>query len=215
MFQYFDTTATFLWAISGAMLGARRGYDLIGILVVALVSSSGGGLLRDLFLQQGPPRLLSSMMLPTLIIVATLIVFVFGSRIRTFKWFGQMVVIVDALGLGAYAVFGMNLARMAGLPTMGVILIGMLNAVSGSVLRDILIGARPQLLQPGVPFGQAALFGCLFNLALEKGGVDPTLNAWLTIGVVFVLRIASARFNVRSRPLKAFAEDWRDHYDPN
>ena len=59
MFQYFDYGATFLWAISGAVLGARRGFDVVGVLTVALVSAAGGGLLRDgFFMQDGPPRLL-------------------------------------------------------------------------------------------------------------------------------------------------------------
>ena len=55
---FFDYSATFLWAISGAVLGARRGYAIIGIITIALVSSTGGGLLRDgLFIQDGPPVL--------------------------------------------------------------------------------------------------------------------------------------------------------------
>ena len=52
---YFDYSATFLWAISGVLLGARRGYAILGIGTVALVSSTGGGLLRDgIFLQAIP-----------------------------------------------------------------------------------------------------------------------------------------------------------------
>jgi uncharacterized membrane protein YeiH len=55
---FFDYSATFLWAISGAVLGARRGYAILGIITIALVSSTGGGLLRDgLFIQDGPPVL--------------------------------------------------------------------------------------------------------------------------------------------------------------
>jgi hypothetical protein len=54
--RYFDLGASFIWAVSGALLAAGRGYDLTGIYAIALVSSTGGGLLRDgLFLQEGPP----------------------------------------------------------------------------------------------------------------------------------------------------------------
>ncbi|MFI0404076.1 MAG: trimeric intracellular cation channel family protein, partial [Cyanobium sp.] len=53
---YFDYSATFLWALSGALLAARKAYAIPGILTVSFVSSVGGGLLRDgLFLQNGPP----------------------------------------------------------------------------------------------------------------------------------------------------------------
>ncbi len=61
VFSLFDVVATLFWAISGAMLGARRGFDILGIFIVAMVSSVGGGLLRDgFFLQDGPPRFLQS-----------------------------------------------------------------------------------------------------------------------------------------------------------
>ena len=55
---FFDYSATFLWAISGALLAARRGYAIMGVITLALVSSTGGGLLRDgFFIQDGPPAL--------------------------------------------------------------------------------------------------------------------------------------------------------------
>src|ERR1700688_3127600 len=53
---FFDIGATFIWAVTGAAMGVRRGYDFTGIFVMAFVSALGGGLLRDgIFLQQGPP----------------------------------------------------------------------------------------------------------------------------------------------------------------
>ena len=62
-FRYFDFAATFLWASSGAVLAAQRGYDLTGIFAIALVSACGGGLLRDgLFLQAGPPMLVDRLL---------------------------------------------------------------------------------------------------------------------------------------------------------
>ncbi|HWO02577.1 MAG TPA: TRIC cation channel family protein [Blastocatellia bacterium] len=55
---YFDYGATFVWSVSGALIAARRGYDIAGVSALALVSATGGGLLRDgLFLQNGPPAL--------------------------------------------------------------------------------------------------------------------------------------------------------------
>src|SRR6188768_4215887 len=79
---FFDYAATFRYAISGALIAARRRYDLAGILALALVSSTGGGLLRDgFFLQSGPPLLLRSPVYLALIAVATALVALVGPRV--------------------------------------------------------------------------------------------------------------------------------------
>jgi uncharacterized membrane protein YeiH len=79
----FDLVASFIWAASGALLAARRGFDVTGIFAVALVSSTGGGLLRDgLFLQAGPPALVRT---PAYVVIAggaALVVWLFGKRVE-------------------------------------------------------------------------------------------------------------------------------------
>lgn len=68
---WLDYGATFLWAISGALVAARRGYDIAGVFTIALVTATGGGLLRDgLFLQNGPPELVQSPAYLVLVVVA-------------------------------------------------------------------------------------------------------------------------------------------------
>mgnify|MGYP003336957914 CR=1 FL=1 len=47
VFQWYDLGATFFWGMSGAMLAARKGCDIVGIFIIAMVSATGGGLIRD------------------------------------------------------------------------------------------------------------------------------------------------------------------------
>lgn len=214
MFQYFDYAATFLWAISGAVLGARRGYDIVGVMTVALVSAAGGGLLRDgFFMQDGPPRLLRGGTSLALIGIAVLLVIVFGDRMKGSRWLSVTMDLVDSLGLGAYAVFGMALAVKAGLPTLSIVVIGMVNAVGGSILRDVLVRAPRRILEPGQWQASAALVGCLVFVVLEALGLDIRICGWIVIAVVFALRFSAIRFDLRSKPLSAFADHWgeRDH----
>lgn len=209
LFPYFDWGATLLWATSGAMLGARRGCDLSGVFVVALISATGGGLLRDgLFLQDGPPALLRTPVYLLLVGAAVILVAVFGSYLRRFVWLGRLVDLVDALGLGAYAVVGMNLARQAGLPVIAAIVVGMVNAVGGSVLRDLLLADRPQLVRPGLWMTYAALIGCFAFVLLLTAGAPRELAGGLTVALVFAVRMAALRFAWKSAPLKAFEPDW-------
>jgi uncharacterized membrane protein YeiH len=207
---YFDYGATFLWALSGALLGARKGYAIPGILTVAFVSSVGGGLLRDgLFLQNGPPLVLRSQGYLLLIALAALLILISGARIQRLRRLPLILALVDALGLGAYAVVGMNLALAAGLSLPGVVLVGMVNAVGGGILRDVLLRREPSMFLPGTLEESLALLGCLLFVAMVKGrATDQLPAAWITIGVIAALRLLAIRYGIRSRPLPGFREYW-------
>jgi len=210
LFPYFDWGATVLWAMSGAMLGARRGYSFMGVFVVALVSATGGGLLRDgIFLQDGPPVLLRTPIYLALVVAASLTVRLFGRHLRTFRWFEHAVGVVDALGIGAYAVVGMNMAIAADLPLLAAIVVGMVSAIGGSVLRDMLMGETPQILKPGVWLAVAALCGCVLFAALVRFNLDANLAGAAAIIFTFVVRVLALRYDLRTRPLNAFEDDWR------
>ena len=206
--NYFDYGATFLWAVSGALVAARRGYDISGMLALALVSSTGGGLLRDgVFLQNGPPVLVRTPVYLLIILAAALLVRLGGSQLRKLPNILRvhLVQIVDALGLGAYAVVGMQLSLAAGLSLPGTALVGVLNAVGGGVLRDVLTGQPVELFKPGTLLAIAAMAGCLTFLLLVEGlKVPAILAAWPTIIVTFLIRTISVRYDIRTRPLRDF-----------
>jgi uncharacterized membrane protein YeiH len=211
LFPYFDWGATVLWAMSGAMLGARRGFSFMGIFVVALVSATGGSLLRDgLLLQDGPPALLRTPIYLALVIGATIVVVLFGRHLRNSRWFEPAVAVVDALGLGAYAVVGMNMAIVADLPLLAAIVVGMVSAIGGSVLRDLLMGDTPDVLKPGVWLAGAALCGCILFAAFMVFKVDTNFAAAAAILFTFVIRMLALRYDLRTRPLNAFEDDWRN-----
>ncbi|MFM7641453.1 MAG: trimeric intracellular cation channel family protein [Cyanobium sp.] len=207
---YFDYGATFLWALSGALLGARKGYAIPGILTVSFVSSVGGGLLRDgLFLQNGPPMVLRTPGYLGLIVAAVLIILLVGGPIQRLRHLPHLIGMVDAIGLGAYAVVGMTLALEAGLSLPGVVLVGIVNAVGGGILRDVLMRREPSMFLPGTLEEVLALLGCLlFVLQVSALGWPLRAAAWLTIGTIFVLRFSAIRYGLRSKPLPAFRDFW-------
>jgi uncharacterized membrane protein YeiH len=209
---FFDYSATFFWAISGGLVAARRGYDVVGIVIVAMVSATGGGLLRDgLFLQQGPPVLVKSPIYLELILSATVVVMLAGRRVQRIPGFTRVISLFDALGLGAYAVVGMDRAAAAGLSGPGVILVGMVNAVGGSILRSVIIVREPHVLRPGKLEALAALIGCgLFVLMTSPFKIDHIVAAWITIFVVFGTRLLSLACRLETKPLRDFEEDWKN-----
>jgi uncharacterized membrane protein YeiH len=202
-FRYFDVAATFLWAESGAVLAARRGYDFTGIFAIALVSSCGGGLLRDaLFLQAGPPALVRTPTYVLAAVLASLLTWRLGEHLRGRlpSLVVRLTALADAIGLGAFAVVGMRLALAASINWAGAILVGVVNAVGGGVLRSVLINRTPEVFRPGELTAIAALGGCLLYGGLTSGlHLAENVAGVIAIVVVAATNWASRRYSVQTR----------------
>ncbi len=200
--QLFDYSATFLWALSGAIVGMHKRYDFAGVLVIALVSSTGGSLLRDgIFLQQTPPVLTDGWYIP-LVLAATIIVSLVRHRIAQAPVVERLINVIDALGVPAFAVVGMQLSLRAGVPWPGAVLVGVVNGFGGGLLRDVLVGDTPSALKPGQYAVTALIFVCVLFLILIYGfDMSNELAAWGIIVLFFAIRMLSIRYNWRTQPV--------------
>ena len=209
VFQWYDLGATFFWGMSGAMLAARKGCDIVGIFIIAMVSATGGGLIRDgLFLPGwSAPRLIQTPDYLVTVSIVTAIMVALGGWLRRQSWLPHTLALADALGIGAYGVVGMHLAVQAGIPMIGAMLIGFVNAVGGGVLRDLLVGREQTIFKPGTLNVIAALAGCGLFVALgEWTSVETALRAWATIALTFGLRAVAIRYNIQTTPTEGFDE---------
>jgi uncharacterized membrane protein YeiH len=199
----FDLGATFVWAVTGAGLGVRFGYDYTGIFVMAFVSAVGGGLLRDgIFLQHVPVALQNPNYIIVVLcgaVVGTVGSVAAGGR-KPSRAYQAFLDTVDALGLGAYACVGAQMTLQMGLSIPAAILVGIINGVGGGLLRDILVNRIWML--PGQILALAALAGVsLFVVLVEKTPVSAGAAAWAAITLTFVIRVLAIRFDWRTRPL--------------
>jgi uncharacterized membrane protein YeiH len=197
-----DYLAIFAWALSGAILGLKRRLDLIGVLVIATVSSVGGGLLRDgLMLQRTPPVLTETFYLP-LIAAASMLAIIFKEWIRTSTTVDRVVSAIDALATPAFAVIGMELALRANIHMPGVLLVGCISGMGGGLIRDIMTGEVPEVMKPGHYLVIPLICACAFFLAFTRLlGADATPIAWITVAAFFVFRLLTLRFDWQTRPL--------------
>jgi uncharacterized membrane protein YeiH len=196
----FDLAAVFLFALTGVWAATRRGYDVVGAFVLAFVTGVGGGLLRDgIFLQEVPlvlrdPRYLWA-------VLAALAVGVAAQRVVE-RRLELLLVYVDALAIGVYAVYGANKSLIAGVPPEAAVLVGLCNAVGGGLLRDVLVREEPLLLKPGQLYFLATLAGCAGFVLLSDGyGVATDIAACIAIALTLLLRVLAIRFNWTTRPL--------------
>jgi uncharacterized membrane protein YeiH len=204
--SFLDYGATLAFGISGALLAARRGYDLSGVIAIAIVSGTGGGLLRDgIFLNDGPPSLVTNWAYLALVIGAALTVALFGRWVVRIPRFDLVISLTDSVGIPMFALVGMILSRNAGLDPGPAILVGIVNGVGGGLLRDLLINREPDIFRPGVPIALAAAVSCFIFLALNSGlDLTERLSAWIAMLLVFVLRSAALYFKVNTRRIAGF-----------
>ena len=196
----FDYLAAFTWAISGAVVGIHKRYDIVGVFVIAMLSSTGGSLIRDgFFLHRTPPVVTNAIYLP-LILMATIGTSLFRRRITQTPMVDMLVSVIDAIGTPAFAVVGMQLSLEAGISLPGVLLIGMINGFGGGLLRDVVVNDAPTVLQPGQYAASAAVVACVLFLALTLGfGVATAPAAWGVVALYFAIRMLTIRFNLRTR----------------
>ena len=200
----FDLGATFAFALTGALAAIKRHYDIVGVLALALVSGLGGGLIRDgVFLQQGLTPLLTTPAYMYAVTAATAASLLLGRHVRLFS---RLIAWVDALGLGAYAVFGVQKALTAGLPPSAAVLIGVINAVGGGLLRDVLTREEPLMFKPGQFYVLTALAGAVvFISAGVYLNLTATSAALLAMAVTFLFRSVTIAFNWQTAPVSSGA----------
>lgn len=204
MFQLplaFDLAATGLFGLSGALLAVRKNYDIAGLATLSLVAGLGGSLIRDgIFLQDGPPIVVRDPSYILAVVVAIGIGWFFGAVIH--RRFTALFLLVDALGLGAYAIVGAQKSFEAGLTVPAAVVVGAVNAVGGGMLRDVLAREEPEVFKPGGYYASAAFLGAVAYASLRRLGWEATFAALTGIALATGLRLLSLRFgwSTRSAP---------------
>ncbi|WP_243357693.1 trimeric intracellular cation channel family protein [Fundidesulfovibrio terrae] len=195
-----DLAAVFLMALTGAIEAIRREYDIIGLFVLSLATGVGGALIRDgVFLQRGIPAVLMDDRYLIAAAAAAVLGLAFGTRAVVSN---RLIALVDALALGAYAVVGVEKTLHLGLGMVPAVLVGVVNACGGGVLRDLFSGERPMVFKPGQFYAFAALIGCIIYIPLRRYNVmEPLYAALISIAVTFGLRVLAINLDWTTRPV--------------
>ena len=178
--------AVMVGGVAGASHAARRGFDVIGVLGLAIAGGLGGLLLRDVLLQKGTPVVLTDPRYLLFAALAALIGFFFAGLIARFL---SVLLVLDALAMGLFVSLGASAAFYYDLGAPAAVFLGVTTGVGGTVLRDLLSGEPPSVMRPGIFSGVAAMFGALVYVSLGELGVDTFLNQLATIIAVFGMRL--------------------------
>ncbi len=186
-----DLIGTAAFAASGALAGIRRRMDLLGVLVLGVVTATGGGTLRDILLGDFPPFCLKDETYLYLSIGVALAVFFLHRRL---DFLHHPLLIFDAVGLGTFVVIGTGKALTFEMGFLGAVLMGVMTATAGGVVRDVLSNTVPLILKREV-YASACLAGGALMFTLHHSGAPEGISLVSSATVVIVVRILAIRYN--------------------
>lgn len=186
-----DLCGTFVFALSGGMTAVRHRLDFFGVLVLSLVTATFGGMIRDVLLGATPPASLGDWRYVAVSLVAGSIAFLWCSTLERWR---SSVVVLDAAGLGLFAVSGAVKALAFRLNPAAAVILGVLTGVGGGVIRDVLVREIPMILRADVEvYAVAAMIGASVVVAGILMGVHSTTASLMGAGVCFVVRVIAVR----------------------
>jgi len=190
---WLDLAATGLGSVQGALFAAQfkdRRLDLLGVGLIGVVAGVGGGLIRDLLLNQVPAALETNWFLPVAT-VAALLGMLFE---RLFSRLNVAITILDAVSLGLFCAIGTSKALAVGLPVVPAVFVGIVAAVGGGMLRDILLGLPIGVMHVGSLYAVAAGVGAVFLVAATASGATITIAGIGCVIVTTLIRLLVVRF---------------------
>ena len=189
-----DLLAVGIGALQGATFAAQfrdRRLDLLGVAIIGIATGLGGGLLRDILLSQLPAALNSNWYL----LVATAAALL-GMLLETvFARLSVFITVLDALTIGLYCAIGTTKALAVGLPPVPAVFVGVLSAVGGSILRDLLLGVPIAVMSVGSLYALAAVAGAASLVVFVAVGVPVLIAAIVCVAVTFGVRILAVLFS--------------------
>ncbi|MEU5838336.1 trimeric intracellular cation channel family protein [Streptomyces diacarni] len=190
-----DLTGTFAFGLNGALTAVRAArLDVVGVIVLGMMTALGGGVLRDVLLDSLPPATLRDWRYYTLAAAGGLIAFGLSKHLHRLE---TPITILDAVGLSAFAVIGAGKALDFGLAPAPAILLGVLTAVGGGTLRDTLVRRIPSVLSSGLYAVPALVGAALTVLTVRTGiyGLPAALGAAVTC---FLIRMLGLHFSLNA-----------------
>jgi len=185
-----DLLSVFVFALVGARVAADRGLDYGGIALVAIVASVSGGTLRNIFLGLKPILITDPWVIGSIVAAVAITL-----SVRRVTKIGKTLLIMDTLGLAIATGSGVQLAHNFNSPWYATIILGVITAVTGGLLRDVLCQLEPVLLHREI-IATSSLCGSIAFVILIALNVDTSVSTIIGGVVVALVRMLSIQFDL-------------------
>lgn len=190
-----DLTGTFVFALNGALTAVHTArLDVVGVLTLGVITALGGGIMRDVLIGSIPPAAFRDWRYLALALGGAMVAFVLS------KWLDRLempIIVLDAVGLGVFAVIGAGKALAFGLDVGPAIILGAITGVGGGTVRDTLLRRIPTVLHSDL-YAIPALIGAAITVATIRAGVYGLPAALGAAAVCFLIRMLGVRFKLNA-----------------
>lgn len=198
IFEITDIIGTVSFALSGFLIGVREKLDLFGVLIVSILTALGGGIVRDAIVNRLPYSLTHVEPI-TIVLIVILLCIMF--RIADKRDIDQTnyFMVTDAIGLVSFSITGALIGVESGLNIYGVIILALLTAIGGGLVRDMLINRVPLIMRKEL-YGSVAIFiGLTIFILNHFNAINPlNLVILFIIGLTFRLYVYFKKINLPS-----------------
>lgn len=185
-----EIIGTLVFAISGVLAASYKKFDVVGATVIGMVTAIGGGTLRDLLIGSTPVGWMTNNVYIYVIVIATPFSYLFKKQILKLP---HSMFLFDTIGIGLFTIHGINKTLELGLSPLIALLMGIISAVFGGVIRDVLCNVVPLIFRKEI-YATACLAGGVVYLLLEKLSSFDNLNMVISIVVVMIIRVLAVQF---------------------
>lgn len=190
------------FAVTGAIVAIKKGFDIFGIIVLGVITAVGGGAIRDIILGIEPPFMFQNPIYVLIAFITSCISFIAVRTLRLrFKksrnFFSEVINFFDAIGLGIFAVTGTNTAIINGFEDKQFlcIFVGVITGIGGGMLRDILARKIPFVLYKDI-YAVAAIVGASLFYYMHKSGLNEMACIFLPITVTIIIRVLAPIYSL-------------------
>lgn len=193
-----DIVGTMVFAISGALTAADKRLDFFGISSVGFITAIGGGTIRDMLIGSTPVGWMQDLVYITVIAIGILLAAVFTRSIQNLR---KTFFLFDTIGIAVFTVLGLQKALVIGVHPMIATMMGMVSAVFGGVVRDIVCNEIPLIFRKEI-YALTCLTGGLLYILLIEIGVTQLWGVISTVLFIVVFRLLAVRYNWQLKGLK-------------
>lgn len=188
---YLDLIGTLVFAISGVLLAFEKDFDLVGSIILGIVTGVGGGTLRDILIGETPTVWMKDLNYLFAVLIAVALSYIFRNIILRLH---RSMLFFDALGLGVFTIIGLEKTLGVGLSIPIALMMGVVTAVFGGVIRDVLANEVPLIFRKKI-YATACFAGGVMFLLTQMISPYINLNMLVSIFTVVVIRYLSIKYD--------------------
>ena len=193
-----DILGTFAFAVSGALVASDKKFDLFGLVIIAFVTAVGGGMLRDLLIDAHPINWIGDLNYMYTIFLAVIFTFLFKSKIAHLS---KTMFLFDTVGLSVFTLLGLEKGLSFNLNPIIALIMGMISAVFGGVLRDVLTNKIPLIFEKD-RYASACLIGGISYLLLTYFNMTENVIFVFSASIIVIIRVIAVKFKLQLPKIK-------------